>query len=194
MPASDKKAEAELRKSTVRYAKALNLFLATKGKPSRRVMDAMNKHALAMVRYQLRLKLAAEQNDEILNAPIQNKRSDYVKAHREEKLRALLRKYSINPSSAHAYYSLSLQLAIDFHPGFKAVPRRRRKRPQWSGRDGKFLILLITKIRAHSKTARSTTSLVRELKRQFPELYDKYSDQTLKARYFETIKSSVVVR
>ena len=134
MPASDKKVEAKLIKSASRYGKALILALEAEGKPSSSVMDATKKHALAMVRYQLRLKLAAEQDDQILNAPIQNKDRDYVTAHRQEKLRALLRKYRIDPSSANAYYSLSLQLAIDFHPGFKAAPLRQPKRPQWSAR------------------------------------------------------------
>jgi hypothetical protein len=192
MPASEKKAEAKLIKSASGFGKALILALEAKGKPNRRVMDAMKKHALAMVRSQLRLKLAAEQNDEILNAPIQNKGSDYVTAHREEKLRALLQKYRIDPSSPNAYYSLSLQLAIDFHPGFKAVSIRQPKRPQWSGGDGRLLIFLIAKIRGQSKTDRSTTSLVRELKRQFPKLYGNYSDQTLKVRYFEAIRGHAV--
>jgi hypothetical protein len=192
MPASEKKAEAKLIKSASGFGKALVLALQVKGKPNRRVMDAMQKHALAMVRSNLRLKLAAEQNDKILNAPIQNKGGDYVTAHREEKLRALLRKYRIDPSSSNAYYSLSLQLAIDFHTGFKEVAIRQPKRPQWSGRDGRLLTFLIAKIRTQSKTDRSTTSLVRELKRQFPELYGDYSDQTLKVRYFKAIRGQEV--
>jgi hypothetical protein len=194
MSASEKKAEAELIKGASGFVKALILTVEAKGKPNRRVMDAMQKHALAMVRSDVRLKLAAEQNEEILNAPIQDKRSDYVTAHREEKLRALLRKYRIDPSSPDAYYSLSLQLAIDFHPGFKSVSIRRPKRPQWSGKDGRLLILLISMIRGQSKTDRSTTSLVRELKRQFPKLYGNYADQTLKVRYFEAIRGQVTVR
>jgi hypothetical protein len=124
MSAGDKKVEVNLTKSGSRFGKALIFALEAKGKPSSRVMDAMKKHSLAMVRYQLRLKLAAEQNDEILNAPIQNKDSDYVAVYREEKPRAILQKYKIDQSSVNAYYSLSLQLAIDFHPGFKAAPLR----------------------------------------------------------------------
>jgi hypothetical protein len=188
----DEKTEAQLIKGASRYGNALSVVFATPGKPSRRAMAAMTNHALAMVRYELRLKLAAEQGDELLNARIPNKGGDYVAVHREEKLRALLQKYKIDPSSGNAYYLLSLQLAIDFHPGFKLAPLRQRKRPQWSGRDGRLLIFFIERIRMHSRTRRSTISLIRELKRQFPKLYASYSDQTLKVRYLEARRQYTV--
>jgi hypothetical protein len=127
VPPGDEKTEAQLIKRASRWGNALNVIFATPGKPSRRAMAAMKKHALAMIRYELRLKLAGEQSNELLSAPILNKGSDYVVVHREEKLRALLQKYKIDPSSGNAYYLLSLQLAIDFHPGFKLVPLRQRQ-------------------------------------------------------------------
>ena len=185
MPASDEKTEAKSIKSALRFGNALGLLFATPGKPDRRAIEATKKHALAWVRHQLRLNLATDRNNELLNAPIPNKGTDYVAVHREEKLKALLQEYKIDPSSENAYYLLSLQLATDFHPGFKATPLRRRRRPQWSGRAGKLLVFLIEKIRIHSKTQRSIVSLIRELKRQHPDLYGGYSDRTLKVRYFE---------
>ena len=72
-----------------------------------------------MVRYQVGQMLAADQNDEFLNAPIPNKGPDYVEVYRDEKLKALLQKYKIAASSANSYYQLALALAIDFHPGFQ---------------------------------------------------------------------------
>jgi hypothetical protein len=194
MSASDKKPEVKFVKSASLYGKALvHVFLAP-GRPSRRSLDAMRKHSLAMVRYDVRQKLAEEESDELLTTPIPNKGCDYVAIYREEKLRALLRKYKIDASSVDAFYLLSLQLATEFHPGFKAVSLRQRKRPQWSGTAGTLLVFLIEKIRAHSKSDRSTTSLIRELKRQFPKLYGSYSDQMLRVRYFEARRQRKAVR
>jgi hypothetical protein len=188
MSTSDEKTEAKLMKSTIGYAKALLLVLKTPGKPSHKTMEAWKKHSLAMVRYRLRLKLAEDQNDELLNAPIPNKGADYVAIYREEKLKALMQRYNIDQSSGNAHYSLSLQLATDFYPGFKTPPRQRSERPQWSATDGMVLIILINKIQSHSKTRRSILSLVREAKRKYPHVYGMYSDQTLKVRYFEALR------
>ena len=156
-------------------------------------MDATKKHALAMVRYQLRLKLAAEQDDQILNAPIQNKDRDYVTAHRQEKLRAPLRKYK----SIHRQQMRTTRFPFNLRSIFIQIqgsPASATKASAMVGKDGKLLILLIEKIRGQSKTHRRTTSLVRELKRQFPKLYGNYSDRTLKVRYFEAIRGRVAVR
>ena len=191
---SDLTGDDEWTKGASRCGNAFSLIFETPGKPSRKSMDSSKKGALAMVRYDLRLKLARDPNDELLNAPIPDKGTEYVAVYREEKLRALLQKYKIDPSSRNAYYLLSLQLATNFHPGFNATPPQRSKRPQWSGTAGKLLIFFIEKIRRHSKTQRSTTSLIRELKRQHPRLYGSYSDQTLKVRYFEARRQLVAVR
>jgi hypothetical protein len=192
MPASDKKTEAKLKKSASHYGKALNLISATPGKPSRRPREALKKHSLAIVRYDLRLKLASEQSNELLNSPIPNKGSEYVAIYREEKLRALLRKQKIDRSTKNPYYSLALQLATNFHPGFRAALIQPRKRPRWSSTAGAVLIFFIEKIRRHSKTRRSVTSLIRELKRQHPKLYGDYSERTLKVRYFEARRRYLV--
>jgi hypothetical protein len=106
MPTDDKKTKAKLVKRASHYGKAFSLFFATPGEPSRRSAEAMKKHGLAMVRYDLRLKLASERSDELLNAAIPNKGSEYVAVYREEKLRALLRKYKIGPSTKNAYRAL----------------------------------------------------------------------------------------
>jgi hypothetical protein len=193
MPSPDEKTEESLFNSSLSFAKALSLIFEAEGKPPRKAMDASKRHALAMVRYDLRLRLAADQNDELLNAPILNKGTEYVAAYRKEKLTALLKKYKIDPSSSNPYYRLSLALATDFHRGFKVVQIPKRKRPQWSGRDGRLLIFLLAKIYIQSKTQRSTTALIRELKRQHPKLYAHYSDQSLKVRFFEARRKQAAI-
>jgi hypothetical protein len=192
--ATDEKTTAKLIDGASRFVKALNMIFKVKGKPSRKMLNALGQPALSMVRYQVGQMLAADQNDEFLNAPIPNKGPDYVEVYRDEKLKALLQKYKIAASSPNSYYQLALALATDFHPGFKAVPFPRHRRPRWSGVAGLLLVFSIEKIRAHSKTQRSTTALVRELKRQFPKLYGRYSEQTLKVRYFEVVRAAQSAR